>query len=209
MLWRPKRSNKTVTWRFDSALQFQYWRHHNHRPEVKAQGDLIETMSFIGACMFLERKRFWDLGGMDELHGMITGEKEAEAANAYRTIPSGDYRLQVTNYRVSRDNREAFPSGDPNPNYGRVMVDLTIECSQEGQRKGVVFVTVSPEKKVTKEGYPDRFWAPWCSLVIALGLLIDNAIVVVDEVQQRLRSGVSAGQAVQQSVSYLLVQDGS
>lgn len=42
-------------------------------------------------------------------------------------------------------------------------------------------------------------------LVIALGLLIDNAIVVVDEVQQRLRAGVTAGQAVRQSVSYLLV----
>ncbi|MEA5473194.1 efflux RND transporter permease subunit [Synechococcus sp. CCY9201] len=42
-------------------------------------------------------------------------------------------------------------------------------------------------------------------LVIALGLLIDNAIVVVDEMQQRLRSGVSAGAAVRQSVGYLLV----
>jgi multidrug efflux pump subunit AcrB len=42
-------------------------------------------------------------------------------------------------------------------------------------------------------------------LVIALGLLIDNAIVVVDEMEQRLRSGTSPGQAVRDSVSYLLV----
>lgn len=42
-------------------------------------------------------------------------------------------------------------------------------------------------------------------LVIALGLLIDNAIVVVDEVQQRLRCGDSAGEAVRRSVRYLLV----
>lgn len=118
--------------------------------------------------------------GMEELHSLITGEKEAEAANQYRTIPSGDYRLQVTNYRVSRDSREAFPSGDPNPNYGRVMVDLTIECYQEGERKGVVFVTVSPEKKLTKEGYPDRFWAPWCSLVIALGQGGQSAATVLE-----------------------------
>ena len=42
-------------------------------------------------------------------------------------------------------------------------------------------------------------------LVIALGLLIDNAIVVVDEVQQRLRAGVSGAQAVRQAVRHLLV----
>jgi len=42
-------------------------------------------------------------------------------------------------------------------------------------------------------------------LVIALGLLIDNAIVVVDEVQQRLRTGAATGEAVRQSVGYLLV----
>ena len=42
-------------------------------------------------------------------------------------------------------------------------------------------------------------------LVIAMGLLIDNAIVVVDEVEQRLRGGASGGAAVRQSVGYLLV----
>lgn len=42
-------------------------------------------------------------------------------------------------------------------------------------------------------------------LMIALGLLIDNAIVVVDEVQQRLRSGDGPGAAVRRSVRYLLV----
>jgi len=67
VVWRPKRPTRTVSWRFDKDLLFQYWRHHCHRPECK--GDLVETMSFIGACMFLERKRFWDLGGMDEGHG--------------------------------------------------------------------------------------------------------------------------------------------
>lgn len=42
-------------------------------------------------------------------------------------------------------------------------------------------------------------------LMIALGLLIDNAIVVVDEVQQRLRSGDGPGAAVRRSVRCLLV----
>ena len=42
-------------------------------------------------------------------------------------------------------------------------------------------------------------------LIIALGLLIDNAIVIVDEVGNKLRAGASAPTAVQQSVHHLAV----
>lgn len=42
-------------------------------------------------------------------------------------------------------------------------------------------------------------------LIIALGLLIDNAIVMVDEVRQRLRHGSSPADAVSQSVRHLAV----
>lgn len=42
-------------------------------------------------------------------------------------------------------------------------------------------------------------------LIIALGLLIDNAIVVVDEVSQKLRSGDTPVEAVRKTVSHLAV----
>ncbi|HIK46666.1 MAG TPA: efflux RND transporter permease subunit, partial [Leptolyngbyaceae cyanobacterium M65_K2018_010] len=42
-------------------------------------------------------------------------------------------------------------------------------------------------------------------IIIALGLLIDNAIIAVDEVQGRLRQGLSPADAVQQTVRHLLV----
>ena len=42
-------------------------------------------------------------------------------------------------------------------------------------------------------------------VIIALGLLIDNAIIVVDEVQGRLRAGIGPGEAVSQTVGHLLV----
>ncbi len=42
-------------------------------------------------------------------------------------------------------------------------------------------------------------------LIIALGLLIDNAIIVVDEVQGRLRSGIVAAEAVGQSTHHLVI----
>lgn len=67
VVWQPRGNKVTVSWRFDKNMQFQYWRKHSKRPE--AQGDLIETMSFIGACFFMERKRFWEIDGLDESHG--------------------------------------------------------------------------------------------------------------------------------------------
>ncbi|MDB9529522.1 efflux RND transporter permease subunit [Oscillatoria sp. CS-180] len=42
-------------------------------------------------------------------------------------------------------------------------------------------------------------------IIIALGLLIDNAIVVVDEVQGRLQSGLAPAAAVGQTVRHLLI----
>lgn len=65
MVWKPRENRLTVSWMFDKNLQFQYWRKHARR----SKEPLIETMSFIGACMFMERERFWALGGMDEAHG--------------------------------------------------------------------------------------------------------------------------------------------
>ena len=67
LVWQPRPNRLSVSWRFDSNMQFQYWRQHSHRPE--AQGDLVETMSCIGACFFMERERFLALGGMDDGHG--------------------------------------------------------------------------------------------------------------------------------------------
>lgn len=42
-------------------------------------------------------------------------------------------------------------------------------------------------------------------IIIALGLLIDNAIVTVDEVQLRLRAGRAPGEAVSETVQHLMV----
>jgi len=67
--WKPREKKVTYSWRFDNDMRFQYWRKHCRRPEVEAQGDLLETMSNIGACFLMPRERFWELGGMDEKHG--------------------------------------------------------------------------------------------------------------------------------------------
>lgn len=67
MVWKIRKSRKSDSWRFDKDLIFQYWRAYNNRPE--GQGDITDTMSLLGACYFMERGRFWEIGGLDEDHG--------------------------------------------------------------------------------------------------------------------------------------------
>jgi glycosyltransferase involved in cell wall biosynthesis len=68
VVWQPRWNRLTHSWRFDRNMQFQYWREHRKRPETR-RGEYIETMSFIGACWFMTRDRYLELGGLDEAHG--------------------------------------------------------------------------------------------------------------------------------------------
>lgn len=67
VVWQPRLSRRTDFARFDRNLHFQYWRAYEKRPE--AQGDIADVMCSVGACWFMRRERYWELGGMDEGHG--------------------------------------------------------------------------------------------------------------------------------------------
>jgi glycosyltransferase involved in cell wall biosynthesis len=67
MVWARRKSRLTTSWRFDRNLKFQYWGQFKDRPEGKKETS--ETLSLLGACWFMERKRFWELDGLDEGHG--------------------------------------------------------------------------------------------------------------------------------------------
>jgi glycosyltransferase involved in cell wall biosynthesis len=67
MVWMPRWNRETDFARFDNTLHFQYWGSYKKRPE--AQGDIADLMCFVGACFFMERKRYWEIGGLDESHG--------------------------------------------------------------------------------------------------------------------------------------------
>lgn len=88
LVWRAKPSPVTDFARFDTDLHFQYWRGHRdetgrasrgygHRPE--AQGDIADALTSIGACFVMRRDRFFELGGLDEAHG-IWGQFGVEIA---------------------------------------------------------------------------------------------------------------------------------
>ncbi len=67
IVWKPRLNRKSDFMRFDQDLHFQYWNEYKKRPE--AQGEIADLMSFVGACFFLNRERYWELGGSEEEWG--------------------------------------------------------------------------------------------------------------------------------------------
>jgi len=65
ILWKAKSSPETTAMRFDKDLKFQYWGGYKE----KQKGDLVETMSILGACWMISRERYWELNICDENHG--------------------------------------------------------------------------------------------------------------------------------------------
>lgn len=65
MVWRAKPNPETTSMRFDSDLKFQYWSAY----KARQHGDLVETMSLLGACWMLTRDRYFGLNICDEGHG--------------------------------------------------------------------------------------------------------------------------------------------
>ena len=75
LIWKPRRSPETTAMRFDRNLKFRYWSGYKR----KQSGDLVETMSLIGACWMLTRERYWKLNMCDEGHGSW-GQQGTEVA---------------------------------------------------------------------------------------------------------------------------------
>jgi glycosyltransferase involved in cell wall biosynthesis len=67
VLWQRRMSRLTTGWVFDHDLRFAY--SGQLQDMVKEQRPYSETMSCLGACWFMSRKRYWQIGGMDEKHG--------------------------------------------------------------------------------------------------------------------------------------------
>ena len=75
ILWKAKKSPNTTSMRFDRNLKFQYWGGYKKRQK----GDLVDTMSVLGACWMLSRERYFALNICDELFGSW-GQQGTEVA---------------------------------------------------------------------------------------------------------------------------------
>lgn len=93
MVWVSKSSPRSRSFMFDKDLHFQYWKEYMKRDDVKAQGEMTETLSAQGSCFIISRQRYWDLDICDEGHGSW-GQQGTEVA--CKTWLSGG-KLMVNN----------------------------------------------------------------------------------------------------------------
>lgn len=84
ILWRIKKKSETAdcnspeatSMRFDKNLKFQYWSGY----KKQQHGDLVETMSLLGACWMVSREMYWNLNMCDEGHVGGWGQQGTEVA---------------------------------------------------------------------------------------------------------------------------------
>lgn len=69
IVWIPKSSPQTHSFRFDKTMHFQYWGEYSRRPEVQkgilingvCDPDLRESMSIQGSCFMLTKEKYFEL----------------------------------------------------------------------------------------------------------------------------------------------------
>lgn len=86
VLWKAKPSPETTAMRFDRDLKFQYWGDY----KKQQKGDIVETMSILGACWMVERENYWKWNLSDEAHGSW-GQQGTEVACKGHLGGSGVY----------------------------------------------------------------------------------------------------------------------
>lgn len=77
LVFKRRENRKSLFYRFDKTLHFQYWGDYGRRSE--AQQDLAETLSLQGSCFFMTRAKYWELDICEEAHGSW-GQQGVEVA---------------------------------------------------------------------------------------------------------------------------------
>ena len=82
VVWIPKQSPQSKSYRFDETLHFQYFGEYCKRPEYKKELEetgITSTMSLQGSFFMMTRKKYWELNICDEKHGSW-GQQGVEVA---------------------------------------------------------------------------------------------------------------------------------
>ncbi len=92
VVWFPKPSPQSKSYRFDKTMHFQYFKEFNKRPE--GRGAITPTMSLQGSFFMLTREKYWELNICDEEHGSW-GQQGVEVA--LKTWLSGGQVMVIQN----------------------------------------------------------------------------------------------------------------
>lgn len=61
IVWIPKKSPATHSFRFDKTMHFQYWSDWSKRLDIQNQVDYRDTMSIQGSCYMTTREKYLEL----------------------------------------------------------------------------------------------------------------------------------------------------
>ena len=154
VIWKPRFHRKSDHYRFDSDLHFQYWGSLGKRPGF--EGDITETMSLLGACFFMSRKRYWELGGSEESWGSWGNQGTEISCKSY--LSGG--RL-VTNRKTWFAHLFRTQGGDfgfPYPQSGN-QVENARKKSREFFKDGSWDKAVRPLSWLIEKFYPIPGWS--------------------------------------------------
>lgn len=136
------------------------------------------------------------------------------AKNAYQTINEFQNKLSTgLNLQIIFDQSKYVNLRLDNLIFnlilGAILVFL-ITCLMMGLKSALIVGSALPLSGLIVFGCMRLFNIPLhqmsiTGLIVALGLLIDNAIVMVDEVQHHLREGIKPSLAIKKSVNYLKI----
>jgi glycosyltransferase involved in cell wall biosynthesis len=76
VVWYPKPSPNSTSFRFDKTMHFQYWGDWGYRQK----GDLIESMSLQGSCFMCTREKYFELDICSETDFHSWGQQGVEVA---------------------------------------------------------------------------------------------------------------------------------
>lgn len=131
IIWKPRLNKRSDFMRFDSDLHFQYWGELGKRPE--SQGDIAETMSFVGACFFMEREYYWKLGGSEEEWGSWGQQGTEWACKAW--LSGGKVMVNKKTWFSHLFRTQGGDFGFPYPQSGK-QVDHARQRSKEFFKEG-------------------------------------------------------------------------
>lgn len=148
MVWKPRWHRRSDHMRFDPDLKFQYWGSLEKRPQ--GQGDIADSLSLLGACFFMHRERYWEIGGSEESWGSW-GQQGTEIA-CKTWLSGGRVVINKKTWYSHLFRTQGGGFGFPYPQSGN-QVDRARRKSREYFRQG----------KWDKMKYPlswliERFW---------------------------------------------------
>ena len=112
ILWKPKKSPNSTSYRFDKTLHFQYWGEY----KAKQIGDLVETMSIQGSCFMVTRDKWLELDLCDEKHGSW-GQQGVEVA-CKTWLSGGKVMVNKKTWYAHMFRTQGGDFGFPYPNPG-------------------------------------------------------------------------------------------